>query len=137
MNFEARFWSKTQAAGECVEWTGCKSNGYGQIWWKGKMRGAHRMAYEITVGPIPEGLTIDHLCRNTLCVNPDHLDPCSQKENTLRGYGPTAMNARKTSCLRGHPFSDDNMSILVRANGIRVRVCRTCKREAMRRYRAN
>lgn len=132
-----RFWEKTVPAGECLEWTGVRCNGYGQIWFSGRMRLAHRIAYELVVGPIPEGLTIDHLCRNRACVNTDHLDPCTGKENTLRGETITAFNARKTECLRGHPFSIENTHFFVRRNGKHGRACRTCKREAMRRYRAH
>ncbi len=85
---------------------------------------AHRAAYELYVGPIPEGLTIDHLCRNTLCVNPAHLEAVTMRENILRGTGPSAQAARKTHCLRGHPFDDGNT--LFRATG--KRVCRACQR---------
>ncbi len=85
---------------------------------------AHRFAYELIVGPIPKELILDHLCRTTLCVNPAHLEPVPHKINVLRGVGPTAMNAKKTHCLHGHPFSDENTK--VRVNGWRR--CRTCRR---------
>lgn len=86
---------------------------------------AHRVSYETFVGPIPAGLTLDHLCRNTLCINPAHLEPVTIKENVLRGDGPTARNARKTHCDRGHAFDETNTG--PNANG--GRSCRACKRE--------
>ena len=91
----------------CWEWTGCKIwNGYGRIHQiidgKRKMILAHRAVYEILVGPIPEGLTLDHLCRNRSCVNPAHLEAITMRDNVLRGVGPTAINARKTHCINGH-----------------------------------
>ncbi len=70
---------------------------------------AHRWAYERFVGPIPNGLQLDHLCRTTLCVNPDHLEPVTNRENVLRGTSPSAGNARKTHCNRWHPLSGDNL----------------------------
>src|SRR5882672_10337222 len=69
---------------------------------------AHRLAYELYMGPIPFGLTIDHLCRVPCCVNPDHLEPVTHRENVLRGLSPQAMNAAKLHCVSGHPFDDVN-----------------------------
>jgi hypothetical protein len=94
---------------DCWIWTaGVTSNGYGRIRVGGADLRAHRHAYEVFVGPIPDGLVIDHLCRTPLCVNPSHLEPVTVRENTLRGVGRTARNAAKTHCLRGHEFTPEN-----------------------------
>src|SRR4051812_41530336 len=96
----------------CWEWQGTKnSEGYGRITVFRKNRRAHRIAYEAFVGPIPDGLSLDHLCRNTSCVNPAHLEPLPIKENILRGNGPPAINARKTHCKKGHLLSEDNIYV--------------------------
>lgn len=100
------FWSwvdrATSPAG-CWLWTGSKdTGGYGRARWPRRAVMAHRIAYELTRGRIPDGLQIDHLCRNRACVNPSHLEPVSARENTLRGLGPAALNARKVVCKRGH-----------------------------------
>ena len=103
------FWRYTRpvAAEECWVWTGpLVTAGYGRVS-NGRGHGllAHRVAWEIAFGPIPEGLVIDHLCREKLCVNPNHLDPVTQRINVLRGVGPIAQNAVKTHCVRGHPYA--------------------------------
>ncbi len=117
----------------CWEWQGSLTLGYGLMMIKGKRYVVHRLAYELWKGPIPEGLTLDHLCRNRACVNPDHLEPVSLKENILRGVSPSADNARKTHCPKGHEFTPDN---LVADNANRRR-CKTCHRERQRRVYAN
>jgi hypothetical protein len=85
---------------------------------------AHRFMYESLVGPIPDGMTLDHLCRRPACCNPTHLEVVTMKENLLRGEGVGALNARKTKCCRGHPF--DEVNTRVSASG--ARVCRACAR---------
>jgi hypothetical protein len=112
----------------CWFWAGAKThNGYGVFNDGGWVR-AHRWAYEHFIAPIPSELTIDHLCRIPSCVNPTHLEPVTVRENTLRSpVAPTAVNARKTHCKRGHPF--DQMNTLVRLTG---RGCKTCLRERKR-----
>lgn len=82
----------------------------------------HRYAYEKLVGPIPEGLVIDHLCRNRLCFNPAHLEVTDHRTNILRGTGASARCAVKTHCPKGHPYEGDNL--VLRPNGFRR--CRTC-----------
>lgn len=85
---------------------------------------AHRMVYESRIGPIPEGLTLDHLCRVHACVNPDHLEPVTRAVNVMRGEGHAAVNARKTHCVRGHKFDERNT--FIRPEGWRA--CRACHR---------
>ena len=112
MTVAQRFWSKVDKRGpdDCWEWqAGISPNGYGSFWDGAKNVRSHRYSYEERCGPIPEGLVIDHLCRNPLCVNPDHLEPVTDRENVLRGVGPTAQNARKTHCKRGHLLSEENV----------------------------
>lgn len=116
----------------CWDWVGAVTRGgYGTVWVAGKQKvcRAARFYYEKEVGPIPDGLTIDHLCRNHLCVNPAHLEAVTNRENGLRGYGVGALNARKTHCKYGHPLSGDNLYKLWRRD-VRAyeRVCRECRR---------
>ncbi len=125
---QVRFWSKVTLAGpdECWPWLSTHNHkGYGQFMVDGKVKMAHRLAYEDRIGPIPPGLTLDHLCRNRACCNPAHLEPVSNRENILRGNGATARNARKTHCKNGHEFTPDN--IYRSSTG---RECRTCRRAA-------
>ena len=124
---------ETNAEG-CWIWQGVRVGGYGQIGKEnnGGMVYAHRAAYELIVGPIPDGLTLDHLCRNRACINPDHLEPVTMKENVLRGMSPTAINARKTHCNNGHPLDGDNLSL--RKDG--GRICLACRRVSGARWRA-
>lgn len=116
----------------CAVWPGHTVNGYGVTSFHGENCYVHRLLYEHFVGPIPEGLVLDHIvCDNPPCANFAHLRVCTDGENTLRSNNPIAANARKTHCNRGHPYSGDNL--LLRANGDRK--CRTCqvqRREAER-----
>jgi len=128
---EERFWSKVDAVGPCWLWTASTRYGYGQYRiseprWKTVL--AHRWAWETLVGPIPDGLVTDHLCRVRRCVNPDHLELVTRRENNLRGFSPCAIRARAQLCVNGHEF--DGITI----KGYRH--CKTCKRDASRRERA-
>lgn len=128
---EARFWVKVDKTSDCWVWTGAvNSRGYGSFGLQGSMRQAHRVAYELLVGPIPAGLVLDHLCRNRLCVRPEHLEVVTNRENVLRGVGACATNARKTRCVKGHPLVGENLSI-EKGGGRR---CVTCRREKARRW---
>lgn len=111
---------------ECWLWTGCKDKGgYGLFQGYGKLVRAHRFSYEINKTEIPSGLQIDHLCRRIDCVNPEHLEVVSARENTLRGNTITAANAKREECKWGHLLTEDNILI----SQLPSRVCRTCKRE--------
>jgi len=127
----ARFWAKVRVLDSgCWEWVAARDTyGYGQYSpVHDKPVGAHRFAYERLIGPIPPPLVTDHLCRNRACVNPEHIQPVTNRENTLRGIGPSAINAVKTHCIQGHAFDDTNTWI---HRG--TRWCRTCGRESTRR----
>lgn len=115
----------------CWEWTGCVlKSGYGQVWDSEtqKLLYVHVAMYVERRGAIPAGKNIDHRCNNKKCFRFSHLRAVSPRANTLRGGGPTAINARKKLCLRGHPFD------YVDKRGRRV--CRSCKRDKMRLIRA-
>lgn len=135
MTVADRLWSRVAVPDDpdaCWEFQGAVSNvGYGVIGCSDNtVTYTHRLAYELLVGPIPEGLHIDHLCRNRRCCNVIHLEPVSQRENNLRGESPAAHNARKTHCLRGHEFTSANT---YRPPGRTDRQCRACIRIRQRR----
>lgn len=120
----------------CWNWTaGKKQRGYGSIWIpegqaggkKGKCVQAHILSYVWKYGPVPKGLELDHTCRNRSCVNPDHLEAVTHKVNCLRGESPMAINARKTTCPKGHPYS----GAYKRKKCIN-RYCLTCERARKR-----
>lgn len=136
---EDRFWTRVQKTPDCWHWIGYKNRaGYGTFSPKsGQKWVAHRYAYELMVGAIPEGMTLDHLCHtesdcaggdtcpHRACVNPDHLSPMSMKQNVLSSTNaPTAVNARRTECIHGHPLHGDNLGVW--PNGHRY--CKTCRR---------
>jgi hypothetical protein len=106
---------------DCWEWQGCKiKGGYGRASLKGKLILTHRLTYQILVKDIPKGLTLDHLCKNTSCCNPKHLEPVTLKENLLRGR--TGLNLLKTHCPQGHPYDEIN-TYMLRGKWRRCRIC--------------
>lgn len=129
-----RFMSRVEKddADGCWLWTaGGSGNGYGRFAISHDTNvTAHRWHYEHHHGPIPEGMQLDHLCRVRNCVNLDHLELVTARENILRGQTVSAANARKTHCKNGHPFDEQNTHVTPRG----TRRCRSCAREAQRRY---
>lgn len=113
-----------------------KGDGYGRIRWHGKSVRAHRLVFELLGGsPAPSGLVSDHLCRNTLCCNPAHIEHVSNATNVMRGNSFAAINARATHCIHGHEFTRQNTLILMRANGKSFRACKECRRAVGKRQR--
>ena len=141
MTLLARLSSKIRAdqVTGCWNWTASTQgpdpdHQYGQIRMGGresKVGLAHRVVYELVIGQIPAGLDLDHLCRNTRCVNPAHLEPVTHRENILRGIAPAAINARKTHCVAGHELALDNL--IVRDGH---RHCRACRNSPEQRTRS-
>lgn len=125
------FWSyvnKSTGPDGCWLWMGSRTvSGYGRFGLgDGRYFRAHRVSYEMVVGEVPKGLTLDHLCRNKLCVNPYHLEPVTAVENVRRAM------AALTHCKNGHPFAGENLVIDNRG----WRRCRICLRANDRRYKA-
>jgi hypothetical protein len=127
----ARFWGYVQRGGEqdCWLWTAGSSCGYGAFSpHHGHTVRAHRFAYELLIGPIPDGLVIDHLCRVKRCVNPAHLEPVTFGENVMRGETLSSTNAAKTHCNSGHALDEANTYVW---RGWRR--CRLCNAASVRR----
>lgn len=119
----------------CIEWgvAIAHATGYGVFYMGGGQRLAHRVSWEMSRGPIPPGLHIDHLCRNRRCVNPEHLEPVTPRENILRSpIAPPALNAKKILCPRGHELSGDNLDSYALKQGRRA--CRECMRARCRAW---
>lgn len=134
----ARFWATVDSTGgptACWPWPKLNYQGYGTVYYKGKTTRAHRFAYQVLVGPIPEGLVLDHTCHDPskcslddkcphrACCNPAHLEPVTQKVNNLRGNAWSGTNARKTHCIHGHELTAANVYLF---DGSRQ--CRECHR---------
>lgn len=126
------FWERVNQTETCWNWIGSiNRGGYGVFTFggrSGKKLYGHRASYELHKGNIPDGLEIDHLCRNRKCVNPDHLEAVTRQVNTKRGIGPSILgkiNASKTHCKHGHEFTPEN-TIIRKTGGRR---CRQCEKE--------
>lgn len=114
---------------ECCEWKGAKNvAGYGTIRMNGKTYLAHRLAVALSGRNIPKSLVCDHLCRNRACVNPDHIELVSTKENVLRGIGPTAQAAKQTACLKGHEYTPENTRYQQEKRGGKGGITRQCRK---------
>ena len=121
---ETRFWEKVNKTETCWLWTaGTAGAGYASFWNGTRRTYAYRFAYELLVGPIPEGLTLDHLCRRRDCVNPAHCEPVSIRENTRRGQNPRNVAHLTDTCKRGHDLNDSWVS------PAGSRACRACHRD--------
>lgn len=125
-----RFMAKVEQTDTCWLWKAwVEKNGYGRFWLDGRQHGAHRIAYELFKGPIPDGLEIDHLCRVKHCVNPEHLEPVTTAENIRRmTRHRTPYQSLRRECPNGHPYEENTAT---RTEGRR---CLTCKQEANRAY---
>ncbi len=131
---EQRFWSRVIKTDTCWLWQGNTSaggGGYGSIYSGGKNRLVHHVVFELLGKKIPKGLEADHLCRVRHCVNPDHIEFVTLRENQLRGYGVSGINARKTHCVRGHKFTPENTYWRKNRYG---RDCRICMKKRMHEY---
>jgi hypothetical protein len=133
---EERFWAKVDAFGVCWEWQAAKdTKGYGVFNLRGVLVRAHRFAYETLMGPVPEGLELDHLCRNRICVFPGHLEPVTHRVNHARGDASIRRSitaAQQTHCKRNHAFTRENT---YRDKKTGARTCRTCHKERERKRR--
>ncbi len=130
LSISERFFSFVEKTTTCWLWKGALCwDGYAQFRLYGKFPKAHRVSYELLVGNIPEGMTLDHLCRVRHCVNPSHLEVVTLRENLLRGNAVSAINARKRECIRGHSLSGENLVTVVGK-----RQCRKCNLLRGRRW---
>lgn len=131
-----RFREKVRVTGssECWIWRGGASGGYGNFFDGKRSVRAHRYSYELAHGPVRPAFDLDHLCRNTLCVNPAHLEVVTHRENVLRGVSPFAQKSRKSACARGHAFDEAN-TMTKRVGSAVHRTCRTCNRLNAREWR--
>lgn len=133
-----RFWTRVLRTDTCWLWQAAtRGGGYGVFWDGRRQAVAHRFAYELLVGPIPDGLHLDHLCRNRACVNPAHLEPVTCRENLVRSPVTfQGVNARKTHCIHGHEFTPENTYVVTTKTGMPGRQCRACRRRITSEYRS-
>lgn len=128
-----RFWQKVHKTETCWLWAGAaggdaEGGHYGYLNVAGKVERAHRFAYELLVGPVPDGMVLDHLCRVRLCVNPAHLEPVTDRINNLRGD-----RGGRTECKHGHAFTAENTIWRRGRYGYQQRECRACRRLRQRK----
>lgn len=119
----------------CWEWKGCcNDGGYGLVYWSVAKRQVrvHRLIYTLLKSEIPNGLSIDHLCRVRHCCNPDHLEAVSTKVNTLRGETLASRKSQQTHCIHGHPLEGENLYIHPKRG---TRLCKRCMNETSARRR--
>lgn len=127
--FKTKVWVDLET--HCWIWTACRTwGGYGLFGVNGKNVLAHRLSYKMILGEIPEGMQLDHLCRNRLCVSPDHLEPVTCRENLVRGDTLMAANLLVTECPQGHEYTELNTYVTKKG----ARQCRACARA---RYHRN
>lgn len=119
--------------GGCWNWMRhVDEDGYGRVKSKWKLRSAHRTIYELLIGKIPDGLVLDHLCRNRKYVNPAHLEPVTNFENIMRGVGLAVTNRVKTNCPGGHPYDEATTGQKTRNGKAVGRYCRICQNARVR-----
>lgn len=133
----ARFLSKVNKTSTCWQWNGATSLSYGMFRYEGRMQQAHRVAYQLFRGDIPEGLHLDHLCLNKGCVNPDHLEVVTNQQNLLRYH------RSKTHCRKGHEYIESNIYWCNYKNHVSksnptglTRMCKRCRQESSRKSSA-
>jgi len=147
---ERAFRQATPGWGGCILYTGrIDAEGYARIKDGRRQKRAHRAVYLQFVGPVPDGMMLDHLCHSSdiecpggstclhrRCINPFHLEPVTPAENNMRGRSLTAQNRLKTHCAQGHPFTPENTRLMkrLRADGTPQRHCRACARIATREW---
>lgn len=139
---------KIDAETGCWLWQGASRNNYGTIWVDGRCLTSHRVAYELLVGPVPDGMDVDHVChsedltcqggatcRHRLCFNPDHLEPVTRRENAHRGRGLHG----QTHCKYGHELTPENTYAIMEGRWVRrrCRICESARRLRRRRNRAS
>lgn len=128
LTVEQRFFAKVTESGDCWEWHRVDPNGYGTVFQpvRGEARLPHRWAYQFLRADIPDGLELDHLCRNRRCVNPWHLEPVTRRVNAQRGVGS------KEACVNGHPYTEENTYVRPDRG---TRMCRACNNNPASRRR--
>jgi hypothetical protein len=138
-----KFWERGRVVdvSGCWIWTGhVTSQGYGKFSWEGNARLAHRVAYQVLLGPVLPHQHLDHVrargCMSRACCLPDHLEPVTPWVNNARSSSPSAANLRKTHCPKGHPLDGENVIVVAGRTGNAQRKCRTCQRERLRHARA-
>jgi hypothetical protein len=130
--------AKVNASTGCIEWQRGRVGGaYGKIWHEKRHHLVHRLAYKTLVCDVPDDMALDHLCRNPICFNTEHLEPVTHRENALRGVGASAHNAAKKRCRSGHLLEGENVRAEATPYGT-TRRCKECSRAGARaRYAAD